>query len=278
MQQLEARIRAWAETQPNIRAIIVIGSKARRDGTDDELSDLDMILFTADTSEYAASADWLNDIGEVSAAIPWETGGGHLEYLVMFDGYNKADFAFFPLEELKRPVETQSLPNVYHRGYYALVDKDGLAAQWPPPPFAPPPRKKPSAESFQRVATSFWYKAYQTAKYLHRNDLWAAKQREGRLKEDLLTMIEWRSRAVKGWDYDTWHEGRFMSRWVEPQIWGTLHAVFGHFDAADSWRALRVTMDLFRRLTRETAEHLGYGYPAELDGLMTQFVERLQPD
>ena len=44
MQQLENRVIAWAESQPDIRAIIVVGSRARRDSPADEWSDLDLVI------------------------------------------------------------------------------------------------------------------------------------------------------------------------------------------------------------------------------------------
>ena len=60
MQQLENRIIAWAESQPDIRAILVIGSRARRDLPADEWSDLDLMVFATDSERYLANGDWLS--------------------------------------------------------------------------------------------------------------------------------------------------------------------------------------------------------------------------
>lgn len=48
IQQLENRVGEWAESQSNIRAILVIGSRARRDFPADEWSDLDLAIFAID--------------------------------------------------------------------------------------------------------------------------------------------------------------------------------------------------------------------------------------
>ncbi len=52
-EQLEARLAAWAQTQPAIRAVIVCGSRARGDA--DRWSDLDAIIFTSERERYAAT-------------------------------------------------------------------------------------------------------------------------------------------------------------------------------------------------------------------------------
>jgi hypothetical protein len=45
MRQFEQRITSWAETQPDVRAILVVGSRARRDRPVDEWADLDTMVF-----------------------------------------------------------------------------------------------------------------------------------------------------------------------------------------------------------------------------------------
>jgi hypothetical protein len=33
----------------------------------------------------------------------------------------------------------------------------------------------------------------------------------------LLRLLEWHARATHGWDYDTWHNGRFLEKWADPR-------------------------------------------------------------
>ena len=46
MEQLEQRFAAWAQTQPDIRAAFVVGSRARTDHPADQWSDLDIMVVT----------------------------------------------------------------------------------------------------------------------------------------------------------------------------------------------------------------------------------------
>jgi aminoglycoside 6-adenylyltransferase len=272
---LEDQIGAWAGTQPHIRAILVVGSQARQDHPGDEWADLDLMVFTSEANQYLTSTDWLKAIGRVWVVIPHQTGDGDPEQLVLFEDGYKVDFVFCSLEELQRLGQDSTLPGVYRRGYYVLVDKDGLAQKLPPPSFDAPPGQQPAEEEFTLTIQRFWYGAVYVAKQIRRRELWIVKFRDWTMKESLLKMIEWHTRANQGWNYDTWHDGRFMLEWTDPETQEALYQVFGGFDAVDCWHALLSSMDLFRRLARETASALGYSYPTELDGNVTDFVKML---
>jgi aminoglycoside 6-adenylyltransferase len=199
IQELGARVTAWAERQPNIRAILVVGSRARRDHPGDRWADLDLMLFATDFAGYLTQTDWLNEVGPVWVAIPHQTGAGDPEWLVLFEGGDKVDFIFYPVAELQRLSQLADLPGVYRRGYYTLIDKDSLAAQLLPSPFEPPPYEPPSASQFILTANSFWYGAVYVAKQIRRRELWVAKFRDGMMKEQLIQMIEWHAQAGHGW-------------------------------------------------------------------------------
>jgi aminoglycoside 6-adenylyltransferase len=278
IQQLENRIIKWAESQANIRAILVVGSRARRDFPADEWSDLDLMVFATDFGSYLAHGDWLDNIGKVWINLPFQTGGGDPERLVLFDGGRKVDFVFLAVEGLQRMVESGTLGDVYHRGYYTLVDKDGLAGQLIPPSFSPPPYEKPSEHTFALTVDFFWYGAVYVARQIRRRNLWVVKFRDWSMKEQLLRMLEWHARAGRGWDYDTWHDGHFLSQWTDPQTWNDLQGAFGRFDAVDSWQALLTTMGLFRRLATETASRLSYTYPTAVEECTTQLVNVLHTE
>jgi len=278
IQRLENRVITWAESQPNIRAILVVGSRARRDFPADEWSDLDLMVFATDFESYLANSDWLDNIGEVWVNLPSLTGDDDPERLVLFDGGCKVDFVFLAVEGLQRMVESGTLSGVYHRGYYILVDKDGLAAQLILPSFSPPPYEKPSEHTFALAVGFFWYGAVYVARQIRRRNLWAVKFRDWTMKEILLKMLEWHARAAHRWDYDTWHDGHFLPQWTDPQTWNDLQGTFGRFDAVDSWQALLRTMGLFRRLATETASRLSYTYPAAVDECTTQLVDALHAE
>ena len=56
MEQLEDRFVTWAKGRPDIRAAIVIGSRARRERPADAWSDLDIVFFTTNLHELRVNA------------------------------------------------------------------------------------------------------------------------------------------------------------------------------------------------------------------------------
>ncbi|HEX8684496.1 MAG TPA: aminoglycoside 6-adenylyltransferase, partial [Ardenticatenaceae bacterium] len=234
----EQKVLSWAERRPDVRAILVVGSGARRHHPADEWSDLDLEIFTTDSDPYLTGVPDIEEIGLVLVSIPFDKGDGYPEHLVLFEGVKKVDFAFSPIEKLRRLTYEQPLDELYERGYYVLLDKDGLAAQMPAPTFAAPPLVRPTEEAFIEAVNAFWYHAHQIAKLIRRRDLWNVKTWDALLKEHLLQVMEWHARATRGWEHDTWHSGRFLPEWADAETWAALQHSFAHFDAEDSWRAL----------------------------------------
>jgi aminoglycoside 6-adenylyltransferase len=298
--QFEERLAAWAKTRPDIRAAIVVGSRARADHPADEWSDLDIVIIARDPERCLARTDWLQDIGN-----PWLTfleptaTGGEMERRVLFEGGFDVDFAVIPNSKVKRaarflpalkrlPILFRLLPkrvaqqmmqdvaaaaHVFARGARVIVDKDGLAGKLPlilsgSQPYRPPPQPE-----FLEVVNDFWYHTVWTAKKLRRRELWVAKSCcDTYMKRLLLRMIEWHARATKGWDHDTWEGGRFLEEWADPRALEGLRDAFAHYDEDDMCRALFATMDLFRWLAIETAGRLGYLYPTVADQCVTEWI------
>jgi aminoglycoside 6-adenylyltransferase len=50
----------WAKQHENIRAVIMIGSRARTYEKADQWSDLDILVIVEDISEYIQTNSWIN--------------------------------------------------------------------------------------------------------------------------------------------------------------------------------------------------------------------------
>jgi len=279
-EQLIQNFVQWAQGQDNIRLAFVLGSRARTDHPADAWSDLDIMIVARDVRAYLAQADWLNQVGK-----PWLTftettpDGRSMERRTLFDGGLDIDFALMPLEMIQALVQREpdaGIADVFHRGVRILLDKDALlpdparfAAAWKPP-------EPPSEAEFLQVVNDFWYHTLWTAKHVRRGELWWAKSCcDGYLKNLLRQMLEWQVRAARGADHDTWLRGRFLEEWADPQAVQQLSGAFAHYNEADIWRALAVTMDLFRRLSLDAASRLGHSYPTAGAAYASELVERL---
>ena len=295
---LLARISIWAKAEPNVRALTIFGSQARREDPADEWSDVDLLLVATKPDAYLADAQWLNRFGKVWLSHAERAPvGGVDEQRAVFDGALEVDFtvlsaqtlrlARFGLQILSRmPAMAHAFPrstrggliaiaDILGRGAKILVDKDRLMSRLPSMKFDDRYSEKPSERQFGAVTDRFWHGSIWVAKHLRRGELWRAKDGcDVRMKMSILQLIEWHTKATKGWNFDTWAQGRFLERWADPRIEAALGGAFAHYDIEDVWRALFATMEMYRWLGRETAAKLGVIYPTLADECATAWVKR----
>ena len=279
-EQLIERFVRWAQSEANIRAAVVIGSRARVDHPADEWSDLDVIILANDPEPYWSTADWLHNVGDPQLTFfePTPDGGG-FERRVLFEGGLDVDFAPVPVAEFRQMLDTELPPDlvdIIQRGIRILLDKDNLAERLAAVEIEPVVSPPPTEPEFLNVVHDFWYHTVWTAKHLRRGELWWAKSCcDSYLKHLLRRLLEWHARASRGPNTDTWMRGRFLEEWADPRAVAALPAIFAHYEAEDVWRALLATMELFRWLGVETAELLGYAYPASGAERAAELVQQL---
>ncbi|KYK32756.1 MAG: aminoglycoside 6-adenylyltransferase [Theionarchaea archaeon] len=284
-EEILERFVQWAEDQESVRAAVVVGSRAHSEA--DEWADLDIFVVTTDPERILSENNWIEVTGDpVITFVEPMPHGEDMECRVLFKGGLDVDFAVFPfkkvqmlhqmvLQEKLDPEMTTALSNLFSRGIRIMLDKDDLTEMLEQAIeiLGQPSPSPPLCEEFLNVINDFWYHAVWTAKHLRRGELWWAKGCcDMHLKWLLRRMIEWHAQ-IKG--RDTWFRGRFLEKWGDTRVIKELKNAFAHYDEGDIWRALFVTMDLFRWLAGETAEHLGYEYPAPADEYATALVEEL---
>jgi aminoglycoside 6-adenylyltransferase len=264
--QLEQRFVEWTLTQSAIQAVIVIGSRARSDHPADEWSDLDLVVFTVDTTAYLNDAMWLEAFGHVRVAVSSSFGKSDREWLALYNDGSKLDVAFLSIGPTTTPTLQEMLdafpyPVVLQHGVRVLLDKTGAPAELRVPKIAAP--QPPTQAAFTALINRMLLDALKTAKFIRRNDLWRAKQMcDGDLKQQLLVMLEWHA-MTGGHNRDVWYDGRFLDEWADLKTLAALPDTFAAYHVADLQRALLATLDLFRRLAQEVAAQLGYAYPVE---------------
>jgi aminoglycoside 6-adenylyltransferase len=265
-EKLTKKFIRWAEAEDNIRAAIVIGSRARLDHPADEWSDLDVLLFARDPEPYWATTSWLHQVGTPWLTFVEPTPGGDLERRVLFEGGLDVDFVPHRVADLQAMLDGGLPPDaadMVHRGVRFLVDKDGFSERLHSIESDPPIHAHPTEAEFLNVVNDFWYHTVWTSKHLCRGEVWWAKSCcDSYMKQLLLRVLEWHTRASQGAEADTWMRGRFLEEWADPRAVASLPAIFAHYDENDVWRALTATMELFHWVALDTANLLGYSYPS----------------
>jgi aminoglycoside 6-adenylyltransferase len=278
------RVVEWARTDGAVRALVLLGSRARVDPPADQWSDTDLIVVVPDTLGFLADAAWPHRFGSVAITFIERTGHARNERRVLYADGTDLDVVPLSIDETRTGLREPGPLMMLARGHRVLVDKDGLLTDlpslvahagtepevgggWPPGP-AP----------FENLVGDFWYHAVWSARKLRRGELWVALSCiDGYMKRLLLQVIEWRARASTD-GADPWFDGRFIERWADPDTLRALGECFAHYDSADLNRALRATMALFRRLATDLAVRLELPYPARADDAATNLIaELLEP-
>jgi aminoglycoside 6-adenylyltransferase len=266
--ELIKRYTDWAASTPEVRAALILGSRARSDHPADEWSDLDLMVFARNPEQFINSDAWAITLAPAWLTFIERTGDGSAwERRTLYAGGLDVDVALLT-EEMLDGLQDGIPPDVgdiLRRGVKILVDKDGKLGQiLNLPLLATPLFQKPSQGEFANEVSNFWYHTLWSVKHLRRGELWWAKSCvDMHLKELLKRMLEWHARATRGDQFDTWLRGRFLEEWADPRAVEQLRDAFAHYDAGDIVRALRATMDLYRWLEDETAARWNYSIPLE---------------
>src|SRR5437867_3125550 len=98
------QIQAWAESDENIRAVVLTGSLAVDESGADPLSDLDVELYAVDTTQLLDSSGWYQQFGDVLVVEALENLGWYPTRLIYYvDG--KIDFAIGEVSVLQKGAE-----------------------------------------------------------------------------------------------------------------------------------------------------------------------------
>jgi len=240
----------WVKEEENIRAALLLGSRARR-GHTDQLSDIDLYLFAQDPKDYFRRDEWIHDFGSVWLTQTQKEGESLIQKVVYQDGM-MVEFILFPLEALQSMQA--NLPQYLEPGYKILVDKDKQARKLSKASGKQPTPQRPTSEDFQETIETFWIDAYHFVKYLWRGELWRSKHYDWQLKQHLLKMMGWHALLCRNQSHFSPYQGNHLKEWIDPDTYIDLMTVFGRLYPADSWRALDETIRHFTRMAEEVAE------------------------
>ena len=265
-EELIRRLKDYGQSADEVQAVLIIGSQARREVPADQYSDLDIILVVSDPSLFLYSDEWLKFLGRHNISFVENTIGGEKERRVLFDGGLDVDFVIVSQKTVEAVLLGTDGLDILRKGYEILLDKTALSNKLRKRSLPAPKNEAPSADEYQNLVNDFWYHTVWTAKKLLRGELWAAKFCvDGYMKYKLLWLLEFHAHVIHGWDYNTWHSGRFIDSWADRQAMRKMSTAFAHYEKEDIAKALVETMDIFSRIAQETAEETGYTYPAEAE-------------
>lgn len=264
--------------------MLLTSTRAIPSASVDVFSDYDVVLIIEDIHPFFEDRSWLEDFGKV-LVVYWDPIHRDPDYEIekvanvtqYADGL-KIDFTLWPVELLKRIVQAPELPAELDAGYRVLMDKDGLTEGMKPPTYAAYIPAPPTDEAYQKWIEDFFSDAPYVAKCLLRDDLLPAKWcLDYDMKHVYLRpMLEWRAELDHGWSIPVGSLGKGLKKHLPAELWSQLESAYAGADIADNWEALFRTMALFRQVSIEVGDRLGYAYPHDLDRRVTAYVNNMQ--
>lgn len=274
--QITKNIVTFGESSELVDAIIVIGSRARQQNTADQYSDLDIMMVVSDVRSFLEKDDWLNQIARFYISFVETTIAGQKEKRVLFEDAQDVDFIFLSKDSMKTILESEDGKGILARGNRILVDKIGISEQLKQISASMRSYSPPGEQEFLNLVNDFWFHAVWAAKRIARGEQWVAKTcLDSYLKGLLLSMMEFHAHATKGFDYDTWHNGRFLEEWADCSIVKKIPATFAAYNKKTMVYALQETMELFGSLAEEATRSLTYSYPSSAEEYARKCVSEI---
>lgn len=272
------RLIQWGEQNQLVRTIVMTSNRASAPDRVDLLSDYDVILYVSDTGYFGETEDWLSGLGSVLIRTALEKSENHgtTAYWrgVFFDDMTKVDFTITQSDTLALIRNEPELPDVFDLGYLVLIDKDNLTSGLKAPTFKAFIPRKPTESEYRTLVENFWWCATYAAKYLWRDQFFAAKLiLDTEMRQLVLQpMLEWMIEIKNDWTVQLGAFGRQFRKYLTPDMWVAVEKVFAGADKEDNWRALFAMTEVFRAAAEIVARSLGYEYPRDIDARMTSYV------
>lgn len=254
----------FAKENPDIIAIIMIGSHTRKIKPADIYSDMDLIICTINPDKYINNSNWLNNFGNVVCSFIETTFDGEKERRALYDDNRDIDF---PIQSLNSEESIDFLKNpnllaVLNKGYRVIYDKTKLIKKNIEISLKSkgPVIENYSISEIENLVNDFYYHIIWATKKIKRKELWTGVNCiNNYLAKLLLTMIKYYSMICNNHVLD-WHGGRFLEDYIPENITLKLKDCFCRYDENEAIRAINAVHDLFTELSKSVYRKCGYKF------------------
>lgn len=268
----------WAQSDPRIRGIVLIGSQARATLASDAYSDLDLMVFVSDPQAVMEDESWFRRFGDVvchfNEVVPLNfTNWSWRVKRILYTDQRDIDFSILPNDNLDEVLEVNK--DILSKGWRVLYDPCGdllenklralLLDGYTQTAFIP-------SETDLRMAVSeLLYHVIWAFKKIKRGELWIATGCiNTHMRGLLLQLIEAHNRFVGQQTDFLQYSGRFLEQRTDPRTLAQLEGCFTPYDRASAVAALGHYLDLTRFLWHAICEKNAWPFdPAPFDGIKT---------
>lgn len=284
MQSREAKLKMiidWAESNEEVRVVLLTSSLVNPLAPVDEFSDLDIELVFENNIRYIFDNSWTHTFGNPIAMVEEDEicfDGKHAMKMILYDDFVKVDFKLYSKPMFLAEVKQKELPEDWDIGYKILTDKDGITQKIQKPTYQVSLIKKPSEKEFKNVLNDFWWDTTYVGKCLARDEIFYAKfMSENNIRTDyLMPLIEWFIGSQNNWNITTNKYGRLFKKYLSPEMWLKIERTFSGSKSEDNWNALFSMADVVSEIGTELSQILNYNYPYKLEKDIRKYLDILK--
>jgi aminoglycoside 6-adenylyltransferase len=266
----------YANTDDNVRAVIMNGSRVNPNITKDPFQDYDIVYLVHEVAGYKGNRAFVDYFGEImilqtpeDMVDPPPDNDGHYSFLMQFLDGTRIDLSLYTIGHTQK-IADDSLSLV-------LLDKDHLIPSLPPPNDSNYLPQKPTAKSFGDCCNEFWWVSTYVGKGLWRDELTYAKYMlDVVVREELMKMLTWYFGIKTGFKKSAGKEGKCIKESVDPEIWNHLESTYADSQPEHIWDSLFEMGALFRELAHHVAKEFNFTYPEQDDENVTRYLHHIR--
>ncbi|MDO9086248.1 MAG: aminoglycoside 6-adenylyltransferase [Anaerolineaceae bacterium] len=267
-EQVLKQILDFAQSDENIRAVIMNGSRVNPNIHHDIFSDYDIICFVHDLEKYVRDKSWIPYFGEwviMQFNRHDEQPENQYVYLMQFADGVRIDLSFARMNMIEPSLE-DSLTVV-------LLDKDQSIPASPDPNESSYITKKPNQAEYDLVVNEFWWVSTYVAKAIWRNEPVTAKYLFEVIVRDCLNrMVAWYIAMQHDWQINVGKMGKKFGSLLPTEVWQELLLTYPGIEEDAIWQALFRAGNLMRKLGVAVAENLEYTYHDQEDERVIKYL------
>ena len=269
-------ILSFARNNDDIRAVIMNGSRANPSLRRDPFQDYDIDCLVRSVEPFWDNPEIPPYFGEImipqkpeDMEDPPPMGDGGYAYLMQFMDGNRIDLSFTPMQRLQQ-FKADTLTIV-------LLDKDNLMAGFPPSNEGGYLPTRPTAKAFEDCCNEFWWLNPYVAKGLWRDEPICAKEMlDTAMRPQLMKMLTWYFGVLTDFQRPAGKMGRNLMGIIGHDLWTMLERTYSDAGLENTWEALFVMGDLFRRVAHPVAGAFGLTYPEQDDVNVSAYIRRIR--
>ena len=267
----------FAESNDEIRAVVLIGSRANPSMPVDILSDYDIMFLVRNPAAFIRDACLQKLFGRKIILqhniISQEKVSWDAFLMILADGI-RIDLSIMPVDYIGQiSIDSPRL---------ILRDKDGVFHDQVQIEGSPYIIKKPSQEDYRDTINEFWFCSTNVARGIWRRELSYTLQMYYTIVHPcLVRVLEWQAGSENNWKISTGKFGRFLYKYMADGGPGKFEMTFPGADFDSVWKALFASCDLVSDYGVRLARQLDYSYPFEEDANVRKYlkaVKSLPPD